>query len=303
VLGIELNEYAAELARVTVWIGELQWRIEHGYEFKTNPVLDTLEHIECRDALLAEGGAEAAWPAADVVVGNPPFLGVSRKRGELGEAYTQALDTVYAARVPGAADLVCYWFDKARAQMAAGALQRAGLVTTNSIRGGANRKALDAICTQTRIFEAWSDEPWVNNGAAVRVSLVCFGAGEGAHLNGTDVPQIYADLTAPATAGDSLNLGLALMVAIDLFPVGIAQLNDVLEHGLWHARSQAFVQGELFQRLTWARVIGGALFTLGGVLPMAWFLVSRFGSLKAVAASPLSTPDKPAMVDRILQTE
>src|SRR3990167_7819772 len=53
VLGIELNEYAAELARVTVWIGELQWRLAHGYEFKTNPVLDTLEHIECRDALLA----------------------------------------------------------------------------------------------------------------------------------------------------------------------------------------------------------------------------------------------------------
>jgi hypothetical protein len=41
VLGIELNEYAAELARVTVWIGELQWRMAHGYEFKTNPVLDT----------------------------------------------------------------------------------------------------------------------------------------------------------------------------------------------------------------------------------------------------------------------
>lgn len=64
-----------ELARVTVWIGELQWRLAHGYEFKTNPVLDTLEHIECRDVLLAESGAEAAWPAADVVVGNPPFLG------------------------------------------------------------------------------------------------------------------------------------------------------------------------------------------------------------------------------------
>ncbi len=78
VLGIELNEYAAELARVTVWIGELQWRLAHGYEFKTNPVLDTLEHIECRDALLAEGGTEAAWPAADVVVGNPQFLGARK---------------------------------------------------------------------------------------------------------------------------------------------------------------------------------------------------------------------------------
>ncbi|MCM2342415.1 DNA methyltransferase [Rhodoferax sp.] len=61
VLGIELNEYAAELARVTVWIGELQWRMAHGYEFKTNPVLEPLDHIECRDALLSfsEPGARA----------------------------------------------------------------------------------------------------------------------------------------------------------------------------------------------------------------------------------------------------
>ena len=52
-LGIELNEYAAELARVTVWIGELQWRLSHGYEFKKNPVLEPLDNIECRDALLS----------------------------------------------------------------------------------------------------------------------------------------------------------------------------------------------------------------------------------------------------------
>lgn len=60
VLGIELNEYAAELARVTVWIGELQWRIEHGYAFKINPVLEPLDHIECRDALLRFPGVEVA---------------------------------------------------------------------------------------------------------------------------------------------------------------------------------------------------------------------------------------------------
>lgn len=79
----------------------------------------------------------------------------------------------------------------------------------------------------------------------------------------------------------SLNLGLMLMVAIDLFPVGIAQLDDVLAHGLWHARSQAFVQGSLFQSLTWARIIGGALFVLGGVLPMAWFMASRWRDLRS----------------------
>ena len=43
---------------MTVWIGELQWRIEHGYEFKTNPVLEPLDHIECRDALLSFGVAD-----------------------------------------------------------------------------------------------------------------------------------------------------------------------------------------------------------------------------------------------------
>ena len=66
VLGIELNEYAAELARVTVWIGELQWRLQHGYPFKQNPVLEPLDHIECRDALLSplESAAQVPSPAA-----------------------------------------------------------------------------------------------------------------------------------------------------------------------------------------------------------------------------------------------
>jgi type II restriction/modification system DNA methylase subunit YeeA len=125
VLGIELNEYAAELAGVTVWIGELQWRIDHGYEFKTNPVREPLDHIECRDALLTGSGDtanEADWPAADVLVGNPPFLGGSKKRGELGAAYANALDATFAPAVPGSADLVCYWFHKALRQMEAGNL-------------------------------------------------------------------------------------------------------------------------------------------------------------------------------------
>jgi type II restriction/modification system DNA methylase subunit YeeA len=152
VLGIELNEYAAELARVTVWIGELQWRLQKGYGFKLNPVLDALDHIECRDAVLGADGAEAVWPKADAVVGNPPFVGVSRKRRELGDAYVDALDRAYAPRVPGGADLVCYWFDKAQLAIEAGTLRRAGLVSTNSIRGGANRQVLERICERGRIL-------------------------------------------------------------------------------------------------------------------------------------------------------
>lgn len=204
-LGLELNEYAAELARVTVWIGELQWRQRHGLDFKLEPVLDTLDNIECRDALLqftpetptvrAEP-VEASWPKASVVVGNPPFLGDRKMIRELGEDYTFKLRKVYEGRVPGGADLVCYWFEKARTALEIHGLGAAGLVSTNSIRGGANRKVLEAIVETSRIYEAWSDEGWVNDGAAVRVSLIAFGhADQTAKLNDTEVDSIHADLS------------------------------------------------------------------------------------------------------------
>jgi hypothetical protein len=222
VLGIELNEYAAELARVTVWIGELQWRLAHGYEFKTDPVLEPLNHIECRDALLSFGvqesrvepGApavvEAHWPKANIVIGNPPFLGGSKKRRELGNDYFDALDSVFSGRVPGGADLVCYWFDKARLAIERDGMGAAGLVSTQSIRAGSNRTVLSAICASAQIFDAWSDEVWINEGAAVRVSLVCFGVNAtGTRLSGKPVEQINADLTS----GTETNLTLALSLA------------------------------------------------------------------------------------------
>jgi type II restriction/modification system DNA methylase subunit YeeA len=183
ILGLEINEFAAELARVTVWIGDIQWCRRNGYPHAIDPILKPLDGIEHRDALLTfppspaggEGATEALWPTADVIVGNPPFLGDKVMRGELGGDYVETLRKTYDGRVPGGADLVTYWFEKARAQIEAGKLQAAGLVATNSIRGGANRKVLERIVETTRIFEAWSDEAWVNEGAAVRVSLLCFG--------------------------------------------------------------------------------------------------------------------------------
>jgi len=217
VLGIEINPYAAELARLTVWIGEIQWMLGHGYSLNDQPILKPLNAIECRDALL-DGSDEATWPTADAIVGNPPFLGGSKLLRELSDAYVETLRQIYAGRVPGGADLVCYWFEKARAEIEAGQAQRAGLVATNSIRGGSNRKVLERIRESSTIFCAWSDEPWINEGAAVRVSLVCFGAalpspacgrgvgGEGAMLNGQPVAAIHADLTAQTTDANPFDL-------------------------------------------------------------------------------------------------
>ncbi|MBC5764583.1 class I SAM-dependent DNA methyltransferase [Ramlibacter albus] len=79
VRGIEINEYAAELARMTIWIGELQWRKQNGYGWKLNPVLEPLDQIECRDALLSESSghvAPAQWPEPPRVSWRP--VGVSQ---------------------------------------------------------------------------------------------------------------------------------------------------------------------------------------------------------------------------------
>ena len=198
VKGIEINPYAAELARVSVWIGEIQWRRRNGFPDSRNPILKPLDAIECRDAVLSPEGGEPAWPAADVVVGNPPFLGDRVMRGGLGHAYTERLRRAYRDQIPASVDLVCYWFQKAGKLVAEGTIARAGLVATNSIRGGMNRTVLDRIVERGVIFDAWSDEPWTVDGTAVRVSLVCFAlknAGLVAFLNGAPAARIYADLT------------------------------------------------------------------------------------------------------------
>ncbi len=184
VLGIEINAYAAELARLTVWIGEIQWMLGHGYSLNDQPILKPLNHIECRDALLdippefppCQGGVsqrdggvlpnvsnhpgatrhpslskEGNWSEKPLGRRRRPLWAIRRFWaapsccGNWAMSTSARLRQVYAGRVPGGADLVCYWFEKARAQIEAGQAQRAGLVATNSIRGGANRKVLERI--------------------------------------------------------------------------------------------------------------------------------------------------------------
>jgi type II restriction/modification system DNA methylase subunit YeeA len=145
-LGIEINPYATELARVSVWIGEIQWMQRNGFGIAKNPILRPLDTIECRDAILNPDGTEPEWPDADVIIGNPPFLGDKRMIAVLGEQYVITLRQAYEGRVRGGADLVTYWFAKAWEQVAARKLQRAGLVATQSIRRGSQQRSPQTYC-------------------------------------------------------------------------------------------------------------------------------------------------------------
>jgi len=147
--GIELNAYASELARVTVWIGEIQWMNANGFGYLRNPILRPLDTIEGRDAILDRSDPSrpkrAEWPDADFIVGNPPFLGGKKLRGELGDAYVDTVFKVWDGQVPREADLVSYWHEKAREMIAAGRCKRAGLLATQGIRGGANLEVLKKV--------------------------------------------------------------------------------------------------------------------------------------------------------------
>lgn len=208
-LGIEINEFASELAKVTVWIGELQWLREHGHFVHDTPILQPLDHIQTQDALLAQDGGVLSWPPATVIVGNPPFLGTKRQWGELGVEYVQNLRRQYSGRVPPFSDLVCYWFSNAHRALTTGNAAAASLVATNSIRGGLNRVVLDKLTPECEIFDAWDELPWVNNGAAVKVSIISFalkGHGQPIHLNGLSVPLINSDLSSGVDLSAAVSL-------------------------------------------------------------------------------------------------
>jgi type II restriction/modification system DNA methylase subunit YeeA len=144
VRGIELNTYAAEMARVVIWIGEIQWMIGNGFAYMRDPILRPLDQIECRDAVLdrtdPSAPKEPEWPTADAIVGNPPFLGGKLMRAGLGDEYVDALFEVYRGRVPAEADFVTYWHEKARGMVAAGGVARVGLLATQSISRGSESK-------------------------------------------------------------------------------------------------------------------------------------------------------------------
>ena len=130
----------------------------------------------------------AKWPQADFIVGNPPFIGASRLRDNLGDGYVEALWKAYP-KMPQSADLVMFWWEKAA--LAARAhdakkgkgTRRFGLITTNSLRQTFNRRVLEPHLNDPKkplsLLYAIPDHPWVDAalGAAVRIAMTVGAAG------------------------------------------------------------------------------------------------------------------------------
>ena len=200
--GLEIDPYAAQLARTALWIGYIQWHQANGFPYTQDPILMPLDTIRQTDAILdlsdPDKPKERKWPAAEFIIGNPPFLGHVPFREQLGDDYAYALYYLYGDRVPNSSDLCCYWFEKARALIEGGKTKRAGLLATQAIRFQSNRPVLTRIKETGDIFSAISDKDWVLAGANVHISIICFDDGNEADriLDGTPVVNINDDLTA-----------------------------------------------------------------------------------------------------------
>jgi len=230
--GLEILPYAHQLAQVVIWIGYLQWMRGNGFSPPRDPILEPIESIKRMDAILdisdLKSQKEPTWPEADVIIGNPPFLGGKLLRTHLGDDYVDKLFEVWDGRVPREGDLCCYWFEKARAMIERRTVQnrdrhgadsvapppaggagggplvstrgsdrttasrfgvRAGLLATQGIRGGANREVLKRIKQSGDIFFAVSDRDWILDGANVHVSMIGFD-------DGTETARVLDGLNA-----------------------------------------------------------------------------------------------------------
>ena len=173
--GMDVNPFAIELAKVTMSIArKLAMDELHGTE-NALP-LDNLDaNLVVADALVTDG-KPTPWPAADVVIGNPPFLGAKRLKPERGVDYVNVLRDVYP-EVPGMADYCVYWIrrthDHLQPLTAADPFSgRAGLVGTQNIRNNQSRVGgLDHVVGSGTIVEAVDNQPWSGE-ANVHVSIV-----------------------------------------------------------------------------------------------------------------------------------
>ena len=140
---------------------------------------------------------EAEWPAAEFIVGNPPFLGGSLLRSGLGADYTETLWSVFDDRASANVRPMLLLAREGAGPDRGEGDEASGPARDPGHSGQQDRRVLERINETGGIFFARSDDPWVLSGANVHISFV--GQDDGgeapAELDGTTVAGINANLT------------------------------------------------------------------------------------------------------------
>ncbi|MGI4939701.1 MAG: class I SAM-dependent DNA methyltransferase, partial [Janthinobacterium lividum] len=130
------------------------------------------------------GGKQAPWPAADFIVGNPPFVAAQYMREKLGGGYAETLWAAYP-KVPPSADLAMFFWWRAAEAARAGKARRFGFITSNSVHQVFSRRVIAAAMegkAPLHLAFAIPDHPWAQGTttAAVRIAMTVGAPGIGA---------------------------------------------------------------------------------------------------------------------------
>lgn len=156
-----------------------------GHTYKASPI--TGEPIPDESAQVEQhryiNPKKAAWPEADYIVGNPPFIGASTMRRALGDGYVDAVRKTWK-ELPESADFVMHWWHIASEKVRSGQSKQFGFITTNSIKQTFNRRVLQSQMEgkpPLSLTFAIPDHPWVDSsdGAAVRIAMTVGTANKG----------------------------------------------------------------------------------------------------------------------------
>lgn len=172
--GLDINPFAVELAKVTMMIARKLAIDELHIAERALPLDNLDQNFRAIDALVT-GDVRTEWPPADVIIGNPPFIGAKLLKPQLGPDAVNRLRKLYP-EVPGMADFCVYWVRRAHDHLPAciaadPVAGRAGLVGTQNIRNNKSRVGgLDHVVKDGTIIEAVDDQPWSGE-ANVHVSI------------------------------------------------------------------------------------------------------------------------------------
>lgn len=180
--GIEVEEWPARIAETAMFLVDHQMNLELAREFGEAPdrlPISTGADIRIGNAIRMDW--RDVLPSNDntYVMGNPPFIGMSRLTPEQQEDNRIAFERLGGAgKRTGRLDYVACWYAKT-IEYLNGTKGRAGLVSTNSITQGDQARALGAVLKSSgfevdfghRSFKWESEAP---GAAAVHVVIIGF---------------------------------------------------------------------------------------------------------------------------------
>ena len=238
-LGLEINPRAAAIAELVLWIGYLQWHFRTKGAAPEEPILRAFKNIQVKNAVLTWDGdpipkivdgketypnaRRPEWPAAEFIVGNPPFIGGKDIRARV--KYAEILWTIHP-HMNESADFVMYWWDRAAELLIrkGTVLRRFGLVTTNSISQVFQRRVVEKHLKAKKPISfvmAIPDHPWTKatqDAAAVRIAMTVAESGAREGILCTVLKEAELDTDAPVVELDQklgeINSDLSLGVNI-----------------------------------------------------------------------------------------